>query len=346
METNEIKSDNIVAITTHANTPEKKQILKECISELKSQKYDIILSSHIPVDDDIVNSVDYFILDSENPIVTFKDYDKYNVRPLFLWYKQEHFSFNISFDLNHGYAVLKLIKNAASIAIANNYKKIHVVDYDYLIQQESILKLHNEFLNDYDVVSYYWDSRKDLISSGFFSIRTEFLIDTSKKINNLNQYFGFCHTSVFEELLYVLFNNGRIKHISDINLLREHNKVDQVHVSIKTPKKKTGDNLLLFITRENSKPDDIFLLMMLFDTEEMKMSIEINSKLFDVKIPTYKSFLVKIEKDWLSSGIKINITSYNYMDVLDNEKNIGTCDADPSIFYEFDDFLNNYRYDK
>jgi len=47
--------------------------------------------------------------------------------------------------------------------------------------------------------------------------------------------------------------------------------------------------------------------MMLFDTEEMNMSIEINSKFFDVKIPTYKSFLVKIEKDWLISGIKINI---------------------------------------
>ncbi len=336
----EKENDEVIVITSHADTIEKKNMLRSCISEIKNQGYDIILSSHISLDDDIVNSVNFFVLDKDNPIVTFKEYDKYNVSPLFLWYNQEKFKFNISLDLNHGFAVLKLIKNATAIADMNNYKKIHIMDYDYLIEDSSVLKSHSKFLNNYDVVSYNWESRKDIISSGFFSIKTSFSMRCSKKINNLQEYFKFHHISIFEELLFVLFNDGKIKHVSDINDLREKNKVDQNYVSVKMPIKKTGENIILFLTHENSHPGEIFLLLMLFDESDVELKIEVNNNIHDIILPKFQSFLIKIEKEWLDNGIKITIPSYNYQDNYNTNKNIGSCNAEPDIIYSFDEFLN------
>jgi hypothetical protein len=337
---NYVTMKEVVVILSHADTDEKKYILKNCISEIKNQNYDIILSSHISVDKDILNSVDYFILDLENPVVYYNEYEKYNIKPMFLYYNQEQFSFNIQFEMNHGYAVFKLIANAASICNLNDYQKIHFVNYDYIVSDKDLLPFHSALLNKYDVISYILDSRIDLISAGLFSIKTEFLLEKIQSIKKIEDYFNFCHTNIFEDFLFVLFNSGNIKHISDISKLKDKNKIDLVHISTKKPIKKTGENLLLFITREKNNEGDFFLLFMVFDEKNVQITIEFEDCANNLILPKYKPFLVKVKKDWLDSGIKFQIPDYEYEETFYSDRNIGFCVADPSILYDFDEFKN------
>ena len=69
--------DKLYCITSHCNTEEKLNALKENIKYLKKKKLDILLISHIPLDKDVINLVDHFIYDKINPILHYPE--KYNV---------------------------------------------------------------------------------------------------------------------------------------------------------------------------------------------------------------------------------------------------------------------------
>ena len=338
-----MRSNEVVLIISHVDNDKKKQILKECLLEVKKQGYDIILSSHIEVDNDVKELSDYFLLDKDNPIVSHSDYHLYNKTPMGFWVNQKDFYFSISFELNHGYAVLKLIKNGASIAYINGYDKIHLVNYDYILKDDTLLKTHSELLNSHDLVTYNWENRLDIISAGFFSVRTEIFIEKSKNINSVDDYFNFCHTAIFEELLYVLFKDVRINNISDISLLREKNEVDKIHISVSKPKKETGENILLFLTREQTRPDELFLLIMAFDEYKPVVEFTIGQTTHKVNLPKYEGFLVEINKSDLENGIGVNIPSYEYSDILNNSTVIGNCIVNNPIFYKYNDFINELQ---
>lgn len=335
--------NEVVLITSHANNHKKKEILKDCVLEIKRQGYDIILSSHIEVDNDVKELVDYFILDKENPIVKHTDYHLYDKSPMSYWVNQIDFYFSIVFELNHGYAVLKLIKNGASIALSNGYDKIHVVDYDYILKDDNVIKTHSNLLDSYDLVKYNWNDCLYLISSGLFSVRADCFVEKAKNIKSKEDYFNFCHTVVFEEFLYFLFKDVRLKNISDISLLRKNNEIDKVHVSISKPKKETGENILLFLTREEKRPGELFLLIMAFDEKDPLIEFTIGQTTHKVILPKYKNFLVEVDKTDLENGIEVNIPDYEYSNVLNNSTVVGDCISYNNIFYKYNDFINELQ---
>jgi hypothetical protein len=65
----------LVAILSHADTKQKIEILTECVDEISKQGYDTLISSHIPVEKTIVDKVEYFIYDRENPLIHWYEFD-------------------------------------------------------------------------------------------------------------------------------------------------------------------------------------------------------------------------------------------------------------------------------
>ena len=51
----------LYCITSHCNTKEKIESLKRTIKQLNDLNRDILLISHIPLSEDIIESVNYFI---------------------------------------------------------------------------------------------------------------------------------------------------------------------------------------------------------------------------------------------------------------------------------------------
>ena len=65
--------NNLIIILSHCDSREKREILIDNIKKLKTQNFDILLLSHIPIPPSIQQIVEYFIYDKSNPIINWPD---------------------------------------------------------------------------------------------------------------------------------------------------------------------------------------------------------------------------------------------------------------------------------
>tara|TARA_R100001377_G_C3194333_1_gene111953 strand:- start:1660 stop:2607 length:948 start_codon:yes stop_codon:yes gene_type:complete len=64
---------NLFCITSHCDNNEKLELLKQNITTLKQNGFRVLVSSHIPLDEEILKSIDYFIYDESNPILHYPE---------------------------------------------------------------------------------------------------------------------------------------------------------------------------------------------------------------------------------------------------------------------------------
>ena len=123
------KEKGLVVVLSHADTIDKKEILIECISTIKNQGYDVLVSSHIEVSKDINDMVEYVVYDKENPLIMYDEYLN-NPSVVYVWMSLPGYEQNYPIKFNHAYAVMKLIQNGSAIAEINGYKNVYFVNYD------------------------------------------------------------------------------------------------------------------------------------------------------------------------------------------------------------------------
>ena len=114
---------NLVCITSHCNNSEKIQFLKEKIKLLKQNKKNILLISHIPLDKDIVASVDHFIYDKINPLLQYPE--KYSVVWKLININNDVWRL-ISYNPDYGWCHLNQLK-----IISNYCKKLQYETYTF-----------------------------------------------------------------------------------------------------------------------------------------------------------------------------------------------------------------------
>ena len=214
-------SKDIVIITAHCDDQEKIDTLIECIDELKSQGYPIIISSHIQVPDNIYNMVDYVIYDKENPLIYSYEFSEYGSATTWFWAHYDNFFQEYTLDFNHAYAVLKLIKNGVSIGSINGYQISHVVCYDYILSDKNLLSEHTKHLEEYDVFSYYFKGAPmQGLSAGLFSFKNDIFLKTFSNINTKKEYSSEGY-AIFEQFLEKTFLKYSAKILKvDIDTIR------------------------------------------------------------------------------------------------------------------------------
>ena len=310
----------VVIVLAHCDTDEKISLLEETISVSKSQGFDVIVSTHIQVPDNIYNISDYVIYDKENPIITQDEYLKFGMYlHYFINYPDIRIKYN--FSINHGYAVLKLIKNAISLAITNGYDISHIINYDYIIYDNSVFEKHLSLLDEYDVVSYNWGN--NIICSAFFSTKNEPL---NKILFDIKSKEDYCSVNlgILEEFLYHMYSSNNYKiHLEDIDLIRENNGIDKITVNNGLRKHIIRKNVELedpkfqiFLCKE----DNVFYLLILSnDTVELF----INDKNIDF-VRSYTN-VFRIKEETLKEGLNISIPDYNHSDVFNLSTRTAEC---------------------
>lgn len=327
---------DIVIITSHCDDQEKIDTLIECINEIKSQGYPIVVSSHIQVPDIIYNMVDYVIYDKENPLIYNNEFDRLGVSTWF-WSLYDNFYQEYTFDFNHAYAVLKLIKNGVSISSINGYDISHVVCYDYIIKDKNLLKTHLNYLEQYDVFSYFFkDSQNEGLSAGLFSFKNDIFIKSFGKINSKESY---CESPyfIFEEFLEknLQTNSAKILKI-DIDTIRENNIIDKYTNLGNINKKIIEDKGLLFL----SKVDGLFYIYFIsFIDSTLIINIDYNE--YKIEAIPNRSNLIPISEEQLKSGINICIPEFNLNDFYDINSRFsnGRIDND-NIIKNLEDYKN------
>lgn len=115
----------IYIISAWPSTEERKSLLIKLIGQLKSLGKEILVASHLPIPQDIVNMVDYCIYDRENIIYTDKNLDNY---PADFWFESDSIRIE-AVEANHSATLSRLFN------ISLNF--VRNLEYDYFVIMES-----------------------------------------------------------------------------------------------------------------------------------------------------------------------------------------------------------------
>lgn len=131
--------NNLVIILSHCNTEEKKELLENNIKKLKSNNFDILLLSHIPIPPNIQESIEYFIYDKSNPIINWPE------RGMVFWKK-------ILGDINYrlqtiypdyGWTAFNQILLGGNLGLSLSYDYFSFINYDIQLTDSIIEALDN-----------------------------------------------------------------------------------------------------------------------------------------------------------------------------------------------------------
>ena len=84
------KETDIYIISTYPNTNIKYETTKKCIESLKQDDRKIMISSHMPLSEELQDMVDYYIYDEFNPLIKHTLYNNY-------WYETNDFRAEVLF---------------------------------------------------------------------------------------------------------------------------------------------------------------------------------------------------------------------------------------------------------
>ena len=319
------KEKGLVVILSHADTIDKKEVLLECILSIKKQNYDILVSSHIEISKDINDLVDYVVYDRENPLIMYDEYLN-NPSVVYVWMNLPGYEQNYPIKFNHAYAVMKLIQNGSAIAEINGYRNVHFVNYDYVLNDDTILTKHNDLLNDNDIVSYDWinygSSHSNNISSGFFSVNNIPFFNLIKNIKSKEDYCKY-GSPIFEEFLYDYVNNHSSLKTFNISIseLFDNLSIEDVKSGKITTNKIATKSILddyiingklyLFLTKDNN--GDFYIFIKYDDCLNVKFKTCGKEYTY---ISKHGVNLIPVTSEYLSKGIDINIESNNSDNIL------------------------------
>jgi hypothetical protein len=133
----------IVIISCWPSTEYRENLLIKLINQLKELNKEILIASHYPVPDHIVNQVDYYIYDKTNTLYTDKTLDNY---PADYYFKNEGFRVE-AVNISHSTALSRIFN------IALNF--IKNLEYDYFTIMEADVDFNIEDLKKLDDIKLY-----------------------------------------------------------------------------------------------------------------------------------------------------------------------------------------------
>jgi glycosyltransferase involved in cell wall biosynthesis len=207
--------EEAIVISTYPISSSTIQTTKECIESLRQTGRKIILTSHIPIPEELQKIVDYCLYDSNNILTkhtfykhTWVDYDTWRV-DLNLTGEDN--------DVYHGPAVYTNYYNAAVLANNLGIKKLYFLNYDYYLKNSLYIDNISLILNNKKAyVCLKKEQEGNTVTTFFLASDPQFylnhfpLIKTSKDYDDLMVKWG-SESNGLENLAYHTFNQDKDK---------------------------------------------------------------------------------------------------------------------------------------
>jgi autotransporter strand-loop-strand O-heptosyltransferase len=219
---------SVTIVLSHADNEWRKNLLKECIENLRGE---VILSSNYPVDSDIQELCDWVLYTKNNPLLMKEDYGKYKISYNYWTLNEAREKVYTPMEYEHGYSVYTLIQNGIRLAKQLGKKKVHIVNYDYIINNETILE-NDKKLDEVDCVFYTYDDNTydfNSVCCGFFSGNVDKLDSFYSKFKSKDDYYSSNFSNIkVESILYNFYHTPEFKVYDDkITDLKKSNSVDR-----------------------------------------------------------------------------------------------------------------------
>lgn len=300
----------LVVIMSHSDSEEKISILKSNLLHLKNQGYPVLVSSHIELTPEIYEISDFVIIDKENPIIHYGDFNKYSKTIPIFYLNSPEYLLTYSFEFNHGLAAMRLCKNGLFFAYNNRYEITHFVNYDYILRDPQVLKDHVKSLGEgNDLVSYKWNNGDSSINTGIYSAKTESVIEAFKSVHTTEDYFRWEGAVIYEDVLSRMCQDFKIKvDLREISEIKQKNIINSVIIpTYPLIKSNSGERFHIFLGESgeenyicfiggNSEPLEIHILY-----GETEKAYETNGEMKFLHVPKFL----------LSSGIKVSVPKYS-----------------------------------
>lgn len=135
----------IIIILSHCDSDKKKEVLLKNLIKLREIcEHKIVLTSHIPLSDDVIDKVDFFVYDKSNPIL------KWPKRAFNHWKIINDVKLSYYVD-DYGWTPFNQILKGYAIVAEENYDELIFMNYDLDINDE----ISNE-INDIDSISKFY----------------------------------------------------------------------------------------------------------------------------------------------------------------------------------------------
>lgn len=136
---------NLVIILSHCDTEEKLKVLENNIQQLKTNNFDILLTSHIPLPGNIQSQVEYFIYDKSNPILHWPK------RGMTYWKILPTDTENlklVNILSDYGWTAFNQLLTSSHLGLSLEYDHYSFINYDIIFTPQIIetMKLPHNFL--------------------------------------------------------------------------------------------------------------------------------------------------------------------------------------------------------
>ena len=210
--------NDLIFVTAYCPTEEQEVALEKCInSVLKCGKHIALIShTHIPIH--IQKKCQYYVYDYNNEISD--DYNLFGDN----FFESNDIKINSIFFQKYfyGLAIYRMFSTASQLAANFGYKKIHHIEYDCELLDETLISEHSALLETYDSILYTDNGNENgFIFGSLKSFKVESLPDNFKNYNkdfieSEMRRIEPKHLETFTKSLFVNSGNVLFKHDNEL----------------------------------------------------------------------------------------------------------------------------------
>lgn len=215
-----MKSKDLILITAYTPDTNRQELLRKLVNKINKDTFDIMISSHSFIPNDVFEKVDYFVYEKNNDL-DFEIDKKFS-----FYYFNELFEIKTTEvkKFNHFKAVIRHISSGLIYAKKLGYNFVHYFEYDSLIEDDCELIDNSKLLNTYSAVFYSLPHLP--FPNSPLSLNLNKISESWFDLDN-NKYEEFLNnpssTKLGEEYEWILLSEKEDIFKKDYNSLREKN---------------------------------------------------------------------------------------------------------------------------
>jgi len=298
----EIRVDKeAIVISTYPTTKSALDTTIECILAAKDTGRKVILTSHLPISEELQSLVDYTVYDKNNILTKHTFYSQSR-------YTEDKFSSFVNLrgegnDVYHGPTCYTNYYNGASLAKSLGIDKVYFLNYDYIIKNTEYIDHVSKVLNTKK--GYFGDMPKNQeghsVTTFFMGVNPEFYLDTIKPIftpkdyEDLRQKWG-SYSNGYENMMFFAFKDKLV----DIELVNEE-----------TFKEEIADNfnhmdysMVEYFTVLPTNIPNTFATY-------LQVSNLVDSRIVNIKVSDGKNLISEEDITVTGKGVWYNLINYN-----------------------------------
>jgi hypothetical protein len=283
-------------ISTYPNSNSVIETTKKCIKAAKSSGRKVILTSHIPIPEELSKLADYSINDNNNILTKHSFYCNY-----FHDYPEYHIHVNLrgnDNDVYHGPSCYSNYYNGAALANNLGIKKLYFLNYDYILyNSEFIDEISKTLENKKAYLGKYKAAEGDTVYTYFLAIDSDFYLKNIPQIFSADDYENLwkkwgSESNGYENMMYHAFKDKHgihydhefEQHVLDTFYHEDFSRVEYFTI-LPTNKPET---IAPYIKISNAKENKTIKLSILDDSLEIQFdTIQVNNKLEYFKLIPY-----------------------------------------------------------